>query len=152
VQRQRRTNDKSSSRDDNALGEWTAINHVLWSAESGNLPYKYKQTDIVCLQLPYRQNEITTQEITNRKLIQIEAYTVPTRGQRTASRKMTTWKYRWEPTLYQPGARGPHPKWEHTLYQPGARGSHPKKWQNEIWYKWESTLYQLGARGPHPEK
>jgi hypothetical protein len=31
--------------------------------------------------------EITTQEITNRKLIQMGAYTVPTKGQRTASRK-----------------------------------------------------------------
>jgi hypothetical protein len=40
VQRQHRTNDNSGSRGDNALGEWTAIKHVLWSAESGNLPYK----------------------------------------------------------------------------------------------------------------
>jgi hypothetical protein len=40
VQWQRRTNDNSGSRGDNALREWTAIKHVLWSAESGNLPYK----------------------------------------------------------------------------------------------------------------
>jgi hypothetical protein len=33
--------------------------------------------------------EITTQKITNRKLIQMGAYTVPTKGQRTASREMT---------------------------------------------------------------
>jgi hypothetical protein len=33
--------------------------------------------------------EITTQEITNQKLIQMKAYTVPTRGQRTASQKIT---------------------------------------------------------------
>jgi hypothetical protein len=41
--------------------------------------------NIVCLQLPYRKKEITTRELTNRK--QMGAYTVPTKGQRTASRK-----------------------------------------------------------------
>jgi hypothetical protein len=45
----------------------------------------------LCFQLPYRQKEITTQEITNRKLIQMGAYTVPTRGQKIASRKMIKW-------------------------------------------------------------
>jgi hypothetical protein len=58
AQRQRRTNDNSGSRGDNALEEWTAIKHVLWSAESGNLPYKNRsEMDIVCLQLPYRKKE-----------------------------------------------------------------------------------------------
>jgi hypothetical protein len=37
--------------------------------------------------------DITTQEIINRKLIQMEAYTVPTKGQRTASRKNNKMKY-----------------------------------------------------------
>jgi hypothetical protein len=41
--------------------------------------------NIVCLQLPYRKKEITTRELTNRK--QMGAYTVPTKGQRTVSRK-----------------------------------------------------------------
>jgi hypothetical protein len=42
----------------------------------------------LCFQLPYRQKEITTRELikwnTNER-----AYTVPTKGQRTASRKIT---------------------------------------------------------------
>jgi hypothetical protein len=42
--------------------------------------------DIVCLQLPYLKKEITTHELTNQK--QMEVYIVPTKGQRTASRKM----------------------------------------------------------------
>jgi hypothetical protein len=42
VPRQRRTNNNSGSQGDNALGEWTAIKHVLWSAESSNSPYKIK--------------------------------------------------------------------------------------------------------------
>jgi hypothetical protein len=37
--------------------------------------------------MSYRQKDITTQEITNQKLIKMEAYTVPTKGQKTASRK-----------------------------------------------------------------
>jgi hypothetical protein len=41
--------------------------------------------DIVFLQLSYRQKEITTRELTNQK--QIGAYTVPSKGQRTTSRK-----------------------------------------------------------------
>jgi hypothetical protein len=53
--------------------------------------------DIVCLQLPYRKKEITTRELTNRK--QMGAYTVPTKGQRTASRL----------SLYQLGAKGESP-------------------------------------------
>jgi hypothetical protein len=43
--------------------------------------------------------EITTRELTNQN--QMGAYTVPTKGQRTASRKSTKTKYnKWEPTLY----------------------------------------------------
>jgi hypothetical protein len=48
--------------------------------------------DIVCFQLPYRKKETTTRELTNRK--QIGTYTVPTKGQRTASRKSIKTKYR----------------------------------------------------------
>jgi hypothetical protein len=45
---------------------------------------------------------ITTRELTNRK--QMGAFTVPTKGQRTASRKITKWSiYEWEPTLYPLG-------------------------------------------------
>jgi hypothetical protein len=46
--------------------------------------------------------DITTHELTNRK--QMGAYTVPTKGQRTASRKVTKQSiYKWEPTLYPLG-------------------------------------------------
>jgi hypothetical protein len=48
--------------------------------------------DIICLQLPYRKNEMTTRELANRK--QMRAYTVPTKGQRTASRKSIKMKYK----------------------------------------------------------
>jgi hypothetical protein len=40
------------------------------------------------LSVSISSKEITTQEITNQKLIQMRAYTVPTTGQRTASRKI----------------------------------------------------------------
>jgi hypothetical protein len=53
---------------------------------------KYKPMDIVCLQLPYRKKEITTRELTKRK--QMGAYTGPTKGQRTASRKGIKTKYK----------------------------------------------------------
>jgi hypothetical protein len=43
-------------------------------------------------QLPYRQKEITTRELTKRN--QMEANTVPTKGQRTASRKNIKTKYK----------------------------------------------------------
>jgi hypothetical protein len=43
--------------------------------------------------------DITTRELTNRK--QMGAYTVPTKGQRTTSHKITKRSiYKWEPTLY----------------------------------------------------
>jgi hypothetical protein len=46
--------------------------------------------------------DITTRELTNQK--QMGAYTVPTKGQRTASRKISKWSiYKWEPTLYPLG-------------------------------------------------
>jgi hypothetical protein len=46
--------------------------------------------------------DITTRELTNQK--QMRAYTVPTKGQRTASRRITTQSiYKWEPTLYPLG-------------------------------------------------
>jgi hypothetical protein len=46
--------------------------------------------------------DITTRELTNRK--QMGAYTVPTKGQRTASRKISKRNiYKWEPTLYPLG-------------------------------------------------
>jgi hypothetical protein len=48
--------------------------------------------DILCLQLSYRKKKITTRELTNRK--QIGAYTVPTKGQRTASHKSIKMKYK----------------------------------------------------------
>jgi hypothetical protein len=45
---------------------------------------------------------ITTRELINRK--QMGAYTVPTKGQRTASRKITKWSiYKCEHTLYTLG-------------------------------------------------
>jgi hypothetical protein len=47
--------------------------------------------------------DITTRELTNRK--QMRAYTVPTKGQRIASRKITKQSiYKWEPTLYPLGS------------------------------------------------
>jgi hypothetical protein len=60
--------------------------------------------------------DITTRELTNRK--QMGAYTVPTKGQRTASRKISKQNvYKWEPTLYQPRVRGPHPvKYQNEMY------------------------------------
>jgi uncharacterized protein (UPF0128 family) len=46
--------------------------------------------------------DITTRELTNRK--QMGAYTVPTKGQRTASRKITKRSiYKWVPTLHPLG-------------------------------------------------
>jgi hypothetical protein len=48
--------------------------------------------DIECLLLPYRKKEITTREFTNKK--QMGAYTVPTKGQRTASCKSIKMKYK----------------------------------------------------------
>jgi hypothetical protein len=46
--------------------------------------------------------DITTRELTNRK--QMGAYTVPTKGQRTASRKISKRNIcKWEPTLYPLG-------------------------------------------------
>jgi hypothetical protein len=48
--------------------------------------------DIECFQLPYRKKKITTCELTNQK--QMGAYTVPTKGQRTASRKGIKMKYK----------------------------------------------------------
>jgi hypothetical protein len=66
--------------------------------------------DIICLQLPYRKKEITTQEITNRKLIQMGAYTGPTKGQRTASCKSIKMKYKQMGAYTVPTkVSGPHP-------------------------------------------
>jgi hypothetical protein len=48
--------------------------------------------DIVCLQLSYRKKKMTTRELTKWK--QIGAYTVPTKGQRTVSRKSIRMKYK----------------------------------------------------------
>jgi hypothetical protein len=46
--------------------------------------------------------DITTRELTNQK--QMGVYTVPTKGQRTTSRKITKHSiYKWEPTLYPLG-------------------------------------------------
>jgi hypothetical protein len=64
--------------------------------------------DIVCLQLPYHKKEITTRELTNRK--QMGAYTVPTKGQRTASRKSIKTKYKQMGAYTVPTkVNGPHP-------------------------------------------
>jgi hypothetical protein len=64
--------------------------------------------DIVCLQLSYRQKEITTRELTNRK--QMGAYTVPTKDQRTASRKSIKTKYKqMGPYTVPTKASGLHP-------------------------------------------
>jgi hypothetical protein len=64
--------------------------------------------DIICLQLPYHKKEITTRELTNRK--QMGAYTVPTKGQRTASRKSIKMKYKQMRAYTVPTkVSGPHP-------------------------------------------
>jgi hypothetical protein len=64
--------------------------------------------DIVCLQLSFRKEEITTRELTNRK--QMGAYTVPTKGQRTTSRKSIKTKYKQMGAYTVPTkASGPHP-------------------------------------------
>jgi hypothetical protein len=64
--------------------------------------------DIVCLQLPYRKKEITTRELTKRK--QMGAYTGPTKGQRTASRKSIKTKYKQMRAYTVPTkVSGPHP-------------------------------------------
>jgi hypothetical protein len=56
----------------------------------------------VMLSVAILSKDITTRELTNRK--QMEAYTVPTKDQRTASRRITTQSiYKWEPTLYPLG-------------------------------------------------
>jgi hypothetical protein len=53
----------------------------------------------VMLSVVISPKDITIRELTNRK--QMGAYTVPTKGQRTASRKITKRSiYKWEPTLY----------------------------------------------------
>jgi hypothetical protein len=65
--------------------------------------------DIVCLQLPYRkEKEITTRELTKQK--QMGAYTVPTKGQMTASRKSIKMKYK-QMGAYTVSTKvsGPHP-------------------------------------------
>jgi hypothetical protein len=62
--------------------------------------------------LPYRQKDITTRELTNRK--QMGAYTVPIKGQRTTSRKNNKTEYIQMGAYTVPTkARGPHP---HFLY------------------------------------
>jgi hypothetical protein len=64
--------------------------------------------DIVCLQLPYRKKKVTTRELPNRK--QMGAYTVPTKGQRTASRKSIKMKYKQIGAYIVPtNVSGPHP-------------------------------------------
>jgi hypothetical protein len=73
--------------------------------------------NIVCLQLPYRKKEITTRELINRK--QMGAYTVPIKGQRTASRKSIKIKYRQMGVYTVPTkASGPHPDFLCTNYGP----------------------------------
>jgi hypothetical protein len=58
--------------------------------------------------LPYRQKEITTRELTNRN--QMGAYTIPTKGKRTASRKSIKTKYKQMGTYTVPTkVSGPHP-------------------------------------------
>jgi hypothetical protein len=64
--------------------------------------------DIICLQLSYRKKEITTRELTNRK--QMGGYTVPTKGQRTTSRKSIKMKYKQMGAYTVPTkVSGPHP-------------------------------------------
>jgi hypothetical protein len=64
--------------------------------------------DIVCLQLSYRKKEITNRELTNQK--QMRAYTVPTKGQRIASRKSIKTKYKHMGAYTVPTkVSGPHP-------------------------------------------
>jgi hypothetical protein len=64
--------------------------------------------------------DITTRELTNRK--QMGAYTVPTKGQRTASRKISKRNvYKWEPTLYPLGPEDRIP----TFSVPRAKGESP---------------------------
>jgi hypothetical protein len=64
--------------------------------------------DIVCFQLPYRKKEITTRELTNQK--QMIVYTVPIKGQRTASRKSIKTKYKQMGAYTVPTkVSGPHP-------------------------------------------
>jgi hypothetical protein len=43
----------------------------------------------IMLSVAISPKDITTPELTNQK--QMDAYTVPTKGQRTASRKITKW-------------------------------------------------------------
>jgi hypothetical protein len=58
--------------------------------------------------LSYRQNEITTRELTNQN--QMGAYTIPIKGQRTASRKSIKMKYKQMGAYTVPTkASGPHP-------------------------------------------
>jgi hypothetical protein len=65
--------------------------------------------------------DITTRELTNRK--QMGAYTVPTKGQRTASRKISKQNiYKLEPTLYPLGQRTAS---RLSLYQLRAKGESP---------------------------
>jgi hypothetical protein len=64
--------------------------------------------NIVRLQLPYRKKEIITRELTNRK--QMGAYTVPTKGHETASRKSIKMKYKQMGAYTVPTkVSGPHP-------------------------------------------
>jgi hypothetical protein len=54
------------------------------------------------LSIAISPKDITTRELTNRK--QMGAYTVPTKGQRTVSHKISKRNiYKWEPTLYPLG-------------------------------------------------
>jgi hypothetical protein len=56
----------------------------------------------IMLSVAISPKDITTRELTNRK--QMGAYTVPTNGQRTASRKISKNNiYKWELTLYPLG-------------------------------------------------
>jgi hypothetical protein len=56
----------------------------------------------IMLSVAISPTDITTRELTNRK--QMGAYTVPTKGQRTASREITKQSiYKWELTLYPLG-------------------------------------------------
>jgi hypothetical protein len=53
----------------------------------------------IMLSAAISSKDITIRELINRK--QMGAYTVPTKGQMTASRKISKQNiYKWEPTLY----------------------------------------------------
>jgi hypothetical protein len=86
VQRQHCTNDNSGCRGDIALGEWTTIKHILWYAESGNLPHNINQNEI--------EYDFSC-HIAERSWLSVN--------------HKTKYNNKWEPTLYQPGAKGSLP-------------------------------------------